>query len=160
MRAYRTRRGAGRRTNLASPRQALGTALAIFPSLGALRRAGAISARTASLQPIGPHALPRVSFAGIQWELRTRGCWHFPHMGPMRRASAPSCTEGAHAPKRRVLLVGITGSANSRWDPWMGVFALLGENAPDFLTQASRCRARRRALRSPRRGSPSPSRPA
>lgn len=35
----------------------------------------------------------------------------------------------------------------------MGVFALLGENAPDFLAQASRCRARRRALRLPRRGS-------
>lgn len=52
--------------NFASPRQALGTALTIFPSLDALRRAGAISARTASLQPIGPHVLLCVSFAGIR----------------------------------------------------------------------------------------------
>lgn len=67
--------------NLASPRQALGTALTILPSLGALRRAGAISARTVSLQPIGPHVLLRVSFAGHSMRTAHEGVLAFPAHG-------------------------------------------------------------------------------
>ena len=67
--------------NFASLRQALGIALTIFPSLDALRRAGAISARTASLQPIGPHVLLSVSFAGHSMRTSHEGVLAFPAHG-------------------------------------------------------------------------------